>query len=161
MATGTVRRLMQYRGFGFIARRGEPDLFFHFSAVAPGIGFDESLHGRRVEFDVEHDKRSGRLQAVNVRPAAARSPPIMAIADREREFTVTFIAPRGVGIERVHSETPHLAARMVTAMHPDATLVSVSVTLLAFGHCSKCRAIILEGDNPRTRKGELRCGPCG
>lgn len=66
---GIIKAVKIDRGFGFIepAERGE-DLFFHCSALV-GLEFDEQLYGRRVEFDEELDRRSGKLRACNIRPA--------------------------------------------------------------------------------------------
>ena len=68
MATGTIKRLVRDRGFGFIQPTGESeDIFFHNSALAPGA-FDQLNEGQTVEFDKEPDPRdSRRSRAANVR----------------------------------------------------------------------------------------------
>ena len=64
MATGTVKRLVRERGFGFITGSDGVELFFHRSAVQGG-GFDTLSEGQAVEFDVERGEKGPR--AVNMR----------------------------------------------------------------------------------------------
>ena len=66
MATGTVGRVTD-RGFGFIERVGEGDMFFHASGLTGDLEFGETLVGRRVEFTIEQSGRGPR--AVEIRPA--------------------------------------------------------------------------------------------
>ncbi len=50
--TGTIKKLVSDRGFGFIAREGEAkDLFFH-SKDLSGVTFEELKEGDTVTFDV-------------------------------------------------------------------------------------------------------------
>jgi cold shock CspA family protein len=55
------------RGFGFITRPGEPDLFFHCKSLVGGLVFDEQLRQRRVRFRIRDD--CGRPRAIEVGPA--------------------------------------------------------------------------------------------
>lgn len=69
MATGTIKRLVADRGFGFVAQEGrEGDLFFHASSVR-GATFEDLRAGQRVEFDAEPDPRGTGVRAINLRPA--------------------------------------------------------------------------------------------
>lgn len=70
MPTGTIKRLVRDRGFGFIQPSGESeDIFFHSSSMTPG-SFDQLNEGQQVEFDKEADPRdSRRSRAGNVRVA--------------------------------------------------------------------------------------------
>jgi cold shock CspA family protein len=61
---GKIRRLIQERGFGFIAAEDSKDVFSHRSALA-GEDFDALEEGNSVEFDLE--RRPKGLQAMNVR----------------------------------------------------------------------------------------------
>ncbi len=64
---GTIKSIVQTRGFGFLSTdTGEQ--FFHFKALSPDLAFDDTLIGRVVTFTEEMDSRSGRLRAMNIRP---------------------------------------------------------------------------------------------
>ena len=67
MAKGTIRRLIIYRGFGFIKTEEGTDLFFHRNELQE-VDYDSLAEGQQVEFEIEPG-RKGRPQAVKVRPA--------------------------------------------------------------------------------------------
>ena len=67
MATGTIKRLVRDRGFGFILGQDGVELFFHRSALQ-GEGFDRLTEGQPVEFDVEKGDKGPR--AANVRTSS-------------------------------------------------------------------------------------------
>ncbi len=62
---GTVKWFSNEKGFGFISREGQDDVFVHFSAIE-GEGYKSLTEGQAVEFDVV-DGPKGK-QAANVRP---------------------------------------------------------------------------------------------
>ena len=64
MATGTVKWFSNEKGYGFIAREGEPDVFVHHSAIQ-STGFRTLDEGQAVEFDVVPGQKG--QQAANVR----------------------------------------------------------------------------------------------
>jgi CspA family cold shock protein len=64
MPSGTIKRLVRDRGFGFIRDDGGQEWFFHRSAVAEGV-FDTLAEGQRVSFDEESSAKGPR--AGNVR----------------------------------------------------------------------------------------------
>ena len=66
MPKGTIRRLMD-RGYGFIKREGEEDLFFHRNDIE-GVEFGSLREGQEVEYEMGRG-RGGRPQAVRVRLA--------------------------------------------------------------------------------------------
>jgi CspA family cold shock protein len=68
MATGTVKWFNEQKGYGFIQpEQGGADIFVHISAVqrAGLAGLNE---GQRVSFELETDKRSGKMAATQLQP---------------------------------------------------------------------------------------------
>ena len=63
MASGTIKRLVRDRGFGFIRDDGGQEWFFHRSSVQGS--FDQLNEGQRVSFDEEQSPKGPR--AGNVR----------------------------------------------------------------------------------------------
>ena len=63
---GTVKFFNNEKGFGFISREGESDVFVHFSNIA-GDGFKSLEEGQAVEFDIGPGRKGD--EALNVRPA--------------------------------------------------------------------------------------------
>jgi CspA family cold shock protein len=61
--TGKVKWFNTSKGFGFIQREGEPDVFVHYSAIT-GDGFKNLEEGQSVEFTLEQGPKG--LQASNV-----------------------------------------------------------------------------------------------
>jgi CspA family cold shock protein len=70
MATGTVKKLVRDRGFGFIQGSDGVELFFHRSALL-GAGFDALAEGQAVEFDVERGEKGPRAAHMKVSTASA------------------------------------------------------------------------------------------
>jgi CspA family cold shock protein len=68
MATGTIKRVIADRGFGFISADDEKEYFFHRGALDASMEFERLVGGEKVEFDVESSPKGPR--AANVRPAA-------------------------------------------------------------------------------------------
>lgn len=61
---GVVKMFKSERGYGFIERDQQSDLFFHVkSIVSPTL----PQPGELVEFDIGRDERSGKDHAVGVR----------------------------------------------------------------------------------------------
>jgi CspA family cold shock protein len=63
MASGTIKRLVRDRGFGFIRDDGGQEWFFHRSSVQGS--FDQLNEGQRVNFEEEPSAKGPR--AGNVR----------------------------------------------------------------------------------------------
>lgn len=70
MSTGTVKRLVRSRGFGFLEDDQGHEFFFHRSAVQD-VSFDDLQEGQQVEFDIEREAGGRGPRAHNVRPRAA------------------------------------------------------------------------------------------
>jgi CspA family cold shock protein len=64
--TGTIKRLVSDKGFGFIAAGDGTEYFFHQSACVQ-TGFDQLREGQSVTFDIGHGPKGPRGE--NVRPA--------------------------------------------------------------------------------------------
>lgn len=79
MPSGTVKFFNAAKGFGFIAPDdGGADIFVHISAVERS-GLSALNDGDQVLFEVEQDRRSGKLAAVDLQvtgsaPPSARGP---------------------------------------------------------------------------------------
>ena len=63
MATGTVKFFNDQKGYGFISREGESDVFVHFSNIV-GEGYRSLTEGQRVEFDVAPGRKGEEAQNV-------------------------------------------------------------------------------------------------
>jgi CspA family cold shock protein len=61
--TGTVKWFSRTKGYGFISREGDPDVFVHYSAIQ-SEGFRNLEEGQQVEFEVEDSPKGP--QATNV-----------------------------------------------------------------------------------------------
>jgi CspA family cold shock protein len=70
MATGTIKRLVRERGFGFILGPDGAELFFHRSALE-GEGFDALTEGQTVEFEVERGPKGARAAHMKVKSPSA------------------------------------------------------------------------------------------
>jgi CspA family cold shock protein len=64
MATGTIKRIVADRGFGFIAAEDEKEYFFHRGGLDSTLEFDRLVGGERVEFDVEASPKGPRASRV-------------------------------------------------------------------------------------------------
>ncbi len=70
MGTGTIKRLVRERGFGFIQGHDGVELFFHRSALQ-GEAFDTLTEGQAVEFDAERGDKGPRAANVRVSSPSA------------------------------------------------------------------------------------------
>ena len=64
MATGTIKRIVADRGFGFIAAEDEKEYFFHRGGLDATLEFDRLVGGEKVEFDVEASPKGPRASRV-------------------------------------------------------------------------------------------------
>ena len=68
MATGTIKKLVSDRGFGFIQEADGKDLFFHRTAVSGG-SFDALTEGQSVTYEKTMDPKRNKENASKVTPA--------------------------------------------------------------------------------------------
>ena len=66
MSTGTIKRIVRSRGFGFIEDNQGHEYFFHRSSLQSG-NFDDLNEGENVEFDIEREAGGRGPRANNVR----------------------------------------------------------------------------------------------
>ncbi len=70
MPTGTIVKVVSNRGFGFVSKRGQPDVWFHArDSQWSEEGFTEQLLQLDVEYVEIVDMKNGKPRAVDVRPA--------------------------------------------------------------------------------------------
>ncbi|HEX4197002.1 MAG TPA: cold-shock protein [Caulobacteraceae bacterium] len=69
MATGTVKWFNAQKGFGFIQPdAGGADVFVHISAVERA-GLGSLNEGQKISYELERDKRSGKMSAGQLQSA--------------------------------------------------------------------------------------------
>jgi CspA family cold shock protein len=69
MNTGTVKWFNSTKGFGFIQPdNGGEDAFVHISAVERA-GMREIVEGQKISYELERDKKSGKMSATNLQAA--------------------------------------------------------------------------------------------
>lgn len=67
MMNGTIKRLVQDRGFGFISGENGSEYFFHRDQLRGGLDFDALTSGERVSFETQDGPKGPR--AVDVQRA--------------------------------------------------------------------------------------------
>jgi cold shock protein len=69
VATGTVKRFNEQKGYGFIQPdNGGKDVFVHISAVERA-GMRGLAEGQKISYEVESDRRTGKESATNLQQA--------------------------------------------------------------------------------------------
>ncbi len=64
MATGTIKKVVADRGFGFISAEDAKEYFFHRDGLDSSLNFDRLIGGERVEFEVEASPKGPRATKV-------------------------------------------------------------------------------------------------
>ena len=64
MTTGTIKRVVADRGFGFIAADDAKEYFFHRNSLDPSIDFDRLVGGEKVTFEIEASPKGPRTNQV-------------------------------------------------------------------------------------------------
>jgi cold shock protein len=65
MATGTIKKIVADRGFGFITAEDGKDYFFHRDGLDSTLDFDRLVGGERVEFEIEQSPKGPRAAKVH------------------------------------------------------------------------------------------------
>ena len=64
MLTGSIKKVVSERGFGFITADDGVEYFFHRSGLDTSLDFDRLAGGERVSFDVERSDKGPRARQV-------------------------------------------------------------------------------------------------
>jgi CspA family cold shock protein len=64
MTTGTIKKIVADRGFGFITAEDGKDYFFHRDSLDSALSFDRLNGGERVEFEIEDGPKGPRASKV-------------------------------------------------------------------------------------------------
>jgi len=65
--TGTIKKIVSDRGFGFIAADDGKEYFFHRTGLTSSLDFDRLTGGEKVQFQIEQSPKGPR--ATNVQSA--------------------------------------------------------------------------------------------
>ena len=71
MTTGTVKKVIADRGFGFIAADDAKEYFFHRGALDSSLDFDRLTGGEKVQFEIEASPKGPRASRVQAAAQAA------------------------------------------------------------------------------------------
>jgi cold shock protein len=71
VTTGTIKKVIADRGFGFITAEDAKDYFFHRGALDSSLDFDRLNGGEKVEFEVEQGPKGPRAAKVRAAEGAA------------------------------------------------------------------------------------------
>ena len=64
MTTGTIKKVVADRGFGFITADDAKDYFFHRNSLEPSLDFDRLVGGERVQFEIAQSPKGPRAEGV-------------------------------------------------------------------------------------------------
>ena len=67
MATGTIKKVVADRGFGFITADDAKEYFFHRGGLDATLDFDRLVGGEAVAFDIEQSPKGPRAVRVTSR----------------------------------------------------------------------------------------------
>jgi len=71
MPSGTIKKVVADRGFGFITGENGKDYFFHRSGLQQSLDFDRLMGGEAVEFDIEQSPKGPRASGVRAAETTA------------------------------------------------------------------------------------------
>ena len=64
MTTGTIKKVVAERGFGFITAADAKEYFFHRNSLDSSLDFDRLVGGERVQFEIEDSPKGPRASRV-------------------------------------------------------------------------------------------------
>jgi CspA family cold shock protein len=64
VTTGTIKKVVSDRGFGFIAAEDGKEYFFHRNGLQSSLDFDRLMGGERVTFEIEASPKGPRANDV-------------------------------------------------------------------------------------------------
>ena len=64
VTTGTIKKVVSDRGFGFITAEDGKDYFFHRNGLQSSLDFDRLVGGERVTFEIEASPKGPRANDV-------------------------------------------------------------------------------------------------
>ena len=65
MTTGTIKKVVADRGFGFITADDTKEYFFHRNSLDSSLDFDRLKGGEKVEFEIEQSPKGPRAVKVH------------------------------------------------------------------------------------------------
>jgi CspA family cold shock protein len=65
MTTGTIKKIVADRGFGFIVAEDAKEYFFHRDGLDTSLAFDRLVGGEKVTFEVEASPKGPRASQVH------------------------------------------------------------------------------------------------
>jgi CspA family cold shock protein len=65
VATGTIKKVVADRGFGFISADDSKEYFFHRNSLDSSLDFDRLNGGEKVEFEIEQSPKGPRAERVH------------------------------------------------------------------------------------------------
>jgi CspA family cold shock protein len=64
VTTGTIKKVVADRGFGFIAAEDSKEYFFHRDGLKSSLDFDRLVGGEKVTFEIEQSPKGPRAKDV-------------------------------------------------------------------------------------------------
>lgn len=65
MTTGTIKKIVADRGFGFISAEDAKEYFFHRGGLDSSLDFDRLVGGEKVSFEIEASPKGPRATRVH------------------------------------------------------------------------------------------------
>jgi CspA family cold shock protein len=65
VTTGTIKKIIADRGFGFIAAEDAKEYFFHRGGLDSSLDFDRLVGGEKVTFEIEQSPKGPRAAQVH------------------------------------------------------------------------------------------------